>query len=108
MRTIRLRRPHLSTVAPDVGGRRAIQRGGVVTVRAFVLIETQVGNAGNVAKEIRAIPGVVTADDVTGPYDVIAQTEAESVDDLGRMVIGRLQLVDGIRKTLTCPILVLE
>jgi DNA-binding Lrp family transcriptional regulator len=79
-----------------------------VTVRAFVLIETQVGNAGNVAREIRAIPGVVAADDVTGPFDVIAQAEADSVDELGRMVIGRLQAVDGIRKTLTCPILDLE
>jgi DNA-binding Lrp family transcriptional regulator len=79
-----------------------------MTVRAFVLIETDLGNAGSVAREIRSIPGVVAADDVTGPYDVIAQAEAESVDDLGRMVIGRLQLVNGIRKTLTCPILVLE
>ena len=79
-----------------------------MAVRAFVLIETQVGNPGNVTKAIRSIPGVVTADDVTGPYDIIVQTEADSVDELGRMVIGRLQLVSGIRKTLTCPILVLE
>jgi len=73
-----------------------------------VLIETQLGNAGNVAKEIRSMPGFIAAHDVTGPYDVIAQAEAESVDELGRMVIGRLQLVEGIRKTLTCPILDLE
>ena len=79
-----------------------------MTVRAFVLIETQVGNPGNVAKAIRGIPGVVAAHDVTGPYDVIAQAEADSVDELGRMVIGRLQLIDGIRKTLTCPILAFE
>jgi DNA-binding Lrp family transcriptional regulator len=76
-----------------------------VTVRAFVLIETQMGSAGSVAKEIRAIPGIVAADDVTGPYDVIASAEANSVDELGRMVIGRLQQIEGIRKTLTCPIL---
>ena len=79
-----------------------------MTVRAFVLIETQLGNAGNIARQIRSIPGFTAADDVTGPYDVIAQAEANSVDELGRMVIARLQLVEGIRKTLTCPILNLD
>jgi DNA-binding Lrp family transcriptional regulator len=66
------------------------------------------GAAGNVTREIQAIPGVVTADDVTGPYDIIAKAEAASVDELGRMVIGRLQQIEGIRKTLTCPILELD
>lgn len=76
-----------------------------LSVRAFVLIETQVGHGSDVAREIRALPGVVAADDVTGPYDIIATAEANSVDELGRMVIGRLQQIEGIRKTLTCPIL---
>ena len=79
-----------------------------MTVRAFVLIETQVGNPGNVAKAIRAIPGVVAAHDVTGPYDVIVRTQAASVDDLGRMVVSHIQLIEGIRKTLTCPILAFD
>jgi hypothetical protein len=41
---------------------------------------------------------------VTGPYDVILRTEAGSIDELGRMVVSQVQLVDGITRTLTCPV----
>ena len=41
---------------------------------------------------------------MTGPYDVIAQAEAPSVDDLGKMVVSRVQMIDGITRTLTCPV----
>ena len=75
-----------------------------MAVQAYVLIQTEVGKAANVATSIRNIAGVVSAEDVTGPYDVIAKTEAESVDDLGKMVVSKIQLVDGITRTLTCPI----
>ncbi len=47
---------------------------------------------------------MVTAEGVTGPYDVIVRTEAETVDELGRMVVGRIQLIDGITRTVTCPV----
>jgi DNA-binding Lrp family transcriptional regulator len=75
-----------------------------MTVRAYVLIQTEVGKAAQVAEEIRAIDGVVAADDVTGPYDVIARAEAGSMDDLGKMVVSRVQMIDGITRTLTCPV----
>ena len=44
------------------------------------------------------------AEDVTGPYDVIARVEASTVDDLGRLVIAKLQDVPGITRTLTCTV----
>jgi DNA-binding Lrp family transcriptional regulator len=75
-----------------------------MSVRAYILIQTEVGKAADVAREIAEIDGVVSADDVTGPYDVIAVAEAESVDDLGRMVVSRVQLIEGITRTLTCPV----
>ncbi len=75
-----------------------------MAVSAFVLIQTEVGRAAQVAEAVGAIPGVVSADDVTGPYDVIARAEADSVDDLGKMVVSRLQMIDGITRTLTCPV----
>ncbi len=79
---------------------------GVVemTVKAYILIQTEVGKAAAVADEIGSIEGIVSADDVTGPYDVIAVSEAPSVDELGRMVVSRVQLIDGITRTLTCPV----
>ena len=75
-----------------------------MTVSAYILIQTEVGKAADVAREIAAIAGVVSAEDVTGPYDVIARTEAPTMDDLGRMVVSRVQMVAGITRTLTCPV----
>lgn len=75
-----------------------------MTVQAYVLIQTEVGRAAQVAEEIRRIDGVIAADDVTGPYDVIARTEADTIDDLGRMVVNRVQLIEGIIRTTTCPV----
>jgi DNA-binding Lrp family transcriptional regulator len=76
-----------------------------VKVKAFVLITTEIGTAAEVARLIREIPGVVSASDVTGPYDIIAEAEAATVDDLGRMVVGRVQQIEGITRTLTCPVI---
>jgi DNA-binding Lrp family transcriptional regulator len=75
-----------------------------MTVSAYVLIQTEVGTAAHVASSVRVIPGVVAADDVTGPYDVIVRAEAPSLDDLGRMVVSQIQAVDGITRTFTCPV----
>ncbi|MER7585668.1 Lrp/AsnC ligand binding domain-containing protein [Kitasatospora sp. NPDC096140] len=73
-------------------------------VQAYILIQTEVGKATAVAELISEIPGVLTAEDVTGPYDVIVKAEAETVDELGRMVVAQVQKVEGITRTLTCPV----
>ncbi len=73
-------------------------------VQAYILIQTEVGRASAVAAEIGGIPGVVRVDAVTGPYDVVVLTEAKSVDELGKMVVSRVQLVQGITRTLTCSV----
>lgn len=53
---------------------------------------------------IAQIPGVLTAEDVTGPYDVVVRAQAETVDELGRLVVANVQRVEGITRTLTCPV----
>ena len=73
-------------------------------VQAFVLIQTEVGKAAHVAEEVRAIAGVESADDVTGPYDVIVKAVAADVDALGKLVVARIQSIEGITRTLTCPV----
>lgn len=73
-------------------------------VHAYVLIQTEVGKAAQVADAVRAISGVTEAEDVTGPYDVIVRVEAANVDDLGKLVVAQIQGVDGITRTLTCPV----
>lgn len=73
-------------------------------VQAYILIQTEVGKSSNVAEVISQITGVVEAEDVTGPYDVIVRAEAETVDDLGKLVVAQIQQVEGITRTLTCPV----
>lgn len=73
-------------------------------VQAYVLIQTEVGKAALVADEVREIPGVDSADDVTGPYDVIVKASADDVDALGKLVVARIQAIEGITRTLTCPV----
>lgn len=73
-------------------------------VSAYVLIQTDVGRAATVARAARDVPGVVSAEGVTGPYDVIVRAEAPTVDELGRMVVGTLQQIEGIARTVTCQV----
>ncbi len=75
-----------------------------VSVSAYILIQTEVGKAAEVAEKVAEIQGVDAADDVTGPYDVIVRAEAGSVDDLGKLVVSRIQAIPGITRTLTCPV----
>ena len=75
-----------------------------MSVTAYVLIQTEVGKAAQVAQQTATIEGVTSAEDVTGPYDVIVRAEAPSVDDLGRMVVSHIQLIEGITRTVTCPV----
>ena len=73
-------------------------------VQAYILIQTEVGRAAAVASDVAGINGVTRAQDVTGPYDVIVSVEAADVDSLGRDVVGAVQKVPGITRTLTCPV----
>jgi DNA-binding Lrp family transcriptional regulator len=75
-----------------------------MVVQAYILIQTDVGKAAEVAEQIAQVKGVTQAEDVTGPYDVIVRAEAKNVDELGKMVVAKIQTLDGITRTLTCPV----
>ncbi len=75
-----------------------------MAVQAYILVQTEVGKAADVARAIADIEGVTMAEDVTGPYDVIVRAEGATVDELGAMVVTKVQGVPGITRTLTCPI----
>lgn len=79
-----------------------------MVVTAYILIQTEVGSASGVVDQVSKIQGIVSCDDVTGPYDVIAKAEATSLDQLGKIVAGNIQLIKGITRTLTCPIVNIE
>ena len=73
-------------------------------VEAFVLVQTEVGRAEVVAKHLAGLPGVVSSEYVTGPYDVVVRVSADTAGRLQTDVVPMVQQVNGITRTLTCPI----
>jgi DNA-binding Lrp family transcriptional regulator len=74
-------------------------------LRAYVLIETEVGKVAHVAQALNDLDDVQLAEDLTGPYDVIARVQAPGLDQLGRLVASCIQVVDGVTRTLTCMVI---
>ena len=72
---------------------------------AYVLVESEVGKVAHVVQAITELDGVQLAEDLAGPYDVIARVQAPGLDELGRLVVFRVQVVDGVTRTLTCMVL---
>ncbi len=80
------------------------KKGIAVAVQAYILIQSEIGSSESVVLATRAVAGVLESYEVTGPYDVIVRCTAESVDDLGKFIVGAIQKVPGITRTLTCPV----
>jgi DNA-binding Lrp family transcriptional regulator len=81
-----------------------IEAGVNRVVEAFMLIQTEVGRAEVVAKQITTLAGVLSAEYVTGPYDVVVRVSSETPATLQADVVASVQAVEGITRTLTCPI----
>lgn len=73
-----------------------------MAAKAFILIETSVGKTKEVVTTLHALKGVKTVDTVTGPYDIITVVEAESLNDIGEIVTGKIHPIPGISRTVTC------
>lgn len=73
-----------------------------MTARAFILMETAVGKNKEVVASLKQLKGIQSVDSVTGPYDVIAILEAESLNDIGDLVTKKIHPVAGISRTVTC------
>lgn len=71
---------------------------------AYILIQTEVGRAGHVARALADVAGVTRVDGVTGPYDIIVRGEAPDLDELAKKVVMPIQSVSGVTRTLTCPV----
>ena len=70
--------------------------------KAFVLIETAVGKSKEVVTALSKLKGVNSVDTVTGPYDIIAILQGESLNDIGDLVTGKIHPIPGISRTVTC------
>ena len=73
-----------------------------MVVRAYVLIETQVGKTRDVVEAIRGLEGVVLVHAVTGPYDAVTTIEGASLNEIGLLVTAKIHSIKGISRTVTC------
>lgn len=74
-------------------------------MEAFIFLQVQVGTDARVASLAADLPGVLAVDVVNGPHDVVVRAEADSIDELGKRVLRPLQQLEGVTRTLTCPIM---
>ena len=70
--------------------------------RAYVLVEAEAGQVGAIIGALRGLPGVSSADPVTGPYDIIITIETPDPRDIGRLVMNEIHGIAGIKRTVTC------
>lgn len=71
-------------------------------LKVFVLVNTQIGEAVNVARSLRQKPGILSADAVFGVYDVIVEAQAPDPKALSDLVLFDVQCAPGVTQTLTC------
>ena len=74
-------------------------------IAAYILIQTQAGQAAVVAAALGGVPGVLEAASVAGPYDVIARAQARDIDELAELAASRVQALDGVTRTMSCPVI---
>ena len=73
-------------------------------IAAYILIQTETGQAAVVAAALRDLPGVSDTASLAGPYDIIARAQAPGIDELAKLVTSRVQALDGVSRTMTCPV----
>jgi DNA-binding Lrp family transcriptional regulator len=73
-------------------------------IAAYILIQTEAGKAAIVAAALRGLPGVSEAASLAGPYDVIARSQVRDTDELAKFVTSQVQAIDGVMRTMSCPI----
>ena len=73
-----------------------------MSAKAYVLIETVVGRSKEVVAALSGLKGVTSVDTVTGPYDIIAVIQGETLNDIGDVVTGKIHPIAGISRTVTC------
>ncbi len=79
-----------------------------MAIKAYILINTKIGKTTEVARTLADMPEVKKLDVIMGPYDIIAEVETEDHDSLSQAVMKRIQGIDAIRHTMTCPVVKLE
>jgi DNA-binding Lrp family transcriptional regulator len=76
-----------------------------LSTKAYVLIETTVGKNREIIAALEQVRGVSEVDPVTGPFDLIAVIEADSLADVGDVVTAKIHPIIGVARTVTCLVM---
>lgn len=71
-------------------------------MKAYVLIQTE--GTQPISGAIRSLPGVISADDLRGPYDAIALADSVSADRPIQRIIDDIKSVPGVVRALNAPL----
>ena len=71
-------------------------------MRAYMLARVTTGTEREVVRSLKGAPGVVRADFVFGPYDIIVEVEAPSLAAIGKLASETVRCQPGVIDTLTC------
>ena len=68
-------------------------------VKAYVLIVTHPGATPRLVESIRALPHVIEVHEVMGPYDIVAEIETESLQEIPGILQQQIRTFEGIQST---------
>lgn len=74
-------------------------------MEAFIFLQVQVGEEARVARLVAGLDGVSSVDVVAGPHDLVVRADADTIDELGKLVLRPIQAIGGVTRTLTCPLM---
>ena len=69
--------------------------------KAYVLITTEIGRGDDVYQTLGDMEDVREVNIVAGTYDIVVIVESQSARDIGRIVMDRIQRIDGVMSTVT-------
>ncbi|RUM60331.1 MAG: Lrp/AsnC family transcriptional regulator [Persephonella sp.] len=72
--------------------------------KAYVLVEAKPVEIPYILEELSKIKNVLSADVVTGIYDIIVFIEGEDQNEIGRVVIRDINSIKGVKKATTCMV----
>jgi DNA-binding Lrp family transcriptional regulator len=70
-------------------------------VHAFIFVTVTPGKVKEVLEKVINLKNVARAFAVTGPYDLIVEVNASSIDEIGKSVVSNIQAISGVERTLT-------
>jgi len=79
-----------------------------MTASAYILIEGAAGTIPGILKKLSSTEGITSAHAVTGQYDLIAMVESDDVNSEGKISYSKIQMIEGVIRTITCNVIDLD